>query len=491
MSSEDRHWRGRVASPLKGTPPEKPKTIRRTQRAKYGETLRETLARPGMKPYAAAAEAAVMDGRLKRPGLLTFAAWRDWRKEQGLQGLATDQEFQRYSDGDKSVGRLDGLARAIAVITPMSPDLAAIERVRSARRRVEKPPRGYHRRKPKISVPESALPPSWRVHLDAMRAGEPGPDGHRPPAPPIIQTITHLLRRFVYVCEQAGLSVEFAKPQFKAFIEAMKERKNSHRTIVTHLKLIRVFLVYSQISPDLEKDVKRQALFEARKHRGTKKKKEKFLAKTGLSLIDVANGACATLDKLERALSGEGPPLGTRDRYVVANEAALLGFVLTFAPRLADIHELIIEKTAMRDETAWWFDFESHKTGVSFWTPADKRLTVFIDQAILHGLDESFFAQAYERRLGTPLFVTGALNQPASYQWASRLFARRFGIGIHIVRDLLQKWAASDGLGLEEVMVLCGHRSPESAQHYVSQEARLDRIRRMQEKLVRRGRSQA
>ncbi len=433
------------------------------------EPVAAVLRAPEMRPFALAAAAALADDRLSAHDLRLFWKWRCWRRDHGFKGTATLAEIQDFCRGKRSVRWTHQLFVCLDCLDPSSPDLPAIRQARLLRARLDRPSLQHRPSRPpprRVSVQEAALPAAWQAVLNRMRSGCPGVRGHRAPASMIIVSLAQKLCQLAFSAKAAGLSVALAPPQLAAWITAMTERGLAGRTVVSSLAKIRVFLQHLGGHEPLEELLKGEVKFHSNAVVGVPKKKEVFLEKTGLNLLDIAAAAAAALEEARRARLAIS-------RQRLANEAALFAFALVAAPRLADMQSLVIEKTVFRDERGWRLCFASSKTAEPYRLRFDSRLTRFLDAAILHGVDETFVTTFYKQRRGTALFIGNALNDPLGYQWATKRFERRVGIGLHIVRSLWHDHGHARGdLGLEEALAVCGQRSAESRLHYRTEHGR-------------------
>ena len=434
----------------------------RTVRKRRSTTASKILAQPSMRPFAKVGEQALLEGRLRLDDLAVFARWRAWRASAGRRGVATREELLSWSAGTRTPRRLSHVVRVIRTLDPASPDLAAVEAARlqkeqSATRSRQSPTkRAWPRR---VSVPEADLPADWRAMLTAMRQGHRGAFRARAPAPSIVDTISAKLCQLAWSSKRAGLPIALDVPQLNRFIGDMEARGVSQRTIASTLGKIENFLFYTNWCPELRRDCRKQKRFHGGNAAAGRKRKEIFLARTGLGLPDIASAAGHALAAIPTAE-------GTTTRLKLCNDAALCALALAMAPRLADVLRLVLGDTIYRDD-GWHVMLTLQKTGERHFVPIDPRLTEYLDQAVLHGTDPAFFWDVYRQREGTTLLVTDAAGRPADYGYPTYRFRRLFGIGLHIVRTLWHDWASGHGPeGLEQALAICAHRSPRARQHY-------------------------
>jgi integrase len=416
-----------------------------------------------MKPFAAAAESAVRESRLSLDDLAVFARWRTWRVNERYRGVATRSELLRWSAGTRSPGSLQMIVKVVRALDPRSPDLPPVEAARLQKERsyTGRLPSSSNRDAPRrVAVREDELPPDWRAALTAMREGARGASGKPTPAPSIVVTIGQKLCQLAWSSRRAGLPIALDRRQLHCFIADMEARKLSQRTVVTTLGKIRDFLDYTGWSPELRRDCQRQQQFHGKNAVAEPKRKELFLARSGLGLPDIASAAGDALAAIPTAES-------TPTRLRLCNDAALCALAVAMAPRLADVSRLVVGDTVCRNGDGWHVVLSLQKTGERHFVPIDPRLNEYLDEAILHGTDPAFFWDFYRRREGTTFLVTDAAGRPAAYHYPTQRFRSLFGVGLHIVRTLWHDWASGQGPeGLEQALAVCGHRSPRAREHY-------------------------
>lgn len=429
----------------------------------------ELLRTPELRPYAALAGLALAQGRLTHHDLCLFWKWQRWRKEARRQRLATLEDVEAFLTGKCSNGCHHMLVSCLRQLDPASPDLPALEQAQLMHSRRARPAFQRRPRRPRprrVSLPEAALPQTWQDVLRRMRGGQSGVAGHKAPAMPIIESIGQKLGQLALAAQAAGLPATVEQPQVAAWLETMFARDLALRTVVSSLCRLRVFLQHTGWDPALEQLVKAEIRQLKDETVGLPKKKERFLERTGLSLLDVVAAAAAALEDARTAIH----PTIRQEHY---NAAALYALALVAAPRLADIQRLIVGQTIHRDERGWRLQLDTQKTRQRQTQRVDQRLTAYIDAAILHGVDEDFLGERYAVRLGTPLFVRNALNEPHCYAWATHVFRKRFGIGLHIMRSLWHDHGRTRGAaGVEEALAVCGHASAEARLHYQTEHGR-------------------
>ena len=150
------------------------------------------------------------------------------------------------------------------------------------------------------------LPADWLGAIADMEAG--AYHGCRAPAASIVATITMKLRQLGFSAQEAGLPMAFTVPALSAYVRGMIARELASSTIASTLGKLQTFAVYSGAPEATIVAIVSERRFHERQARRDGKNKDRFLARTGLSIDDVAQTA---LDCYQKALEETNPRIGT------------------------------------------------------------------------------------------------------------------------------------------------------------------------------------
>jgi hypothetical protein len=268
--------------------------------------------------------------------------------------------------------------------------------------------------------------------------------------------------------DQSGLRV---------LVEDLLGRRVRHRTLAGTMDFLRRFGTYIGIDEQLRADIDDERRYWLREYADDAKIKELFLLRSGLRLEDLVAVANRLSQRASTARS-------RRDAVAGWNAAALIILQLCRPLRLQDTMGLRLHRDLVRDSEGWTFDeLVTRKAKV----PVDERLwpiaTPFLDELILLGRDESQLWRRYADLVGAPLFRRSD-GEPYAARWASQVFQREFGTGVHITRTLLHDHAAGHGPnGVRQAMALAGQIGARTAEEYQTSATRRRAVREGQARM--------
>ena len=199
------------------------------------------------------------------------------------------------------------------------------------------------------------------------------------------------------------------------------------------------------------------------------------LAARPITLKDVAVAAVEFSGKARQANN-------SNKRHTNLQRSAVLALLSMMPLRISDVNRLTVGEHVTRDETNWYLNIGSSKTGFRHSGPLHQHLTPYLDALISRGGEKALWPE-YEMRRGTPLFGT-LLNEPLSSRTLAAGFKAATGHGPHIVRTLVHDALATYGdYGSVMAMVLCGQIGPATAKVY-EVHAQRHRIAKAQDQLA-------
>jgi hypothetical protein len=197
--------------------------------------------------HAAAAQAAVLAGRLKTSDLVRLDRW--FRQAAARPGAPGVDDFVAF-------GRLSTLERLRPALSIVAPQDVGPLRLALRRRRVEKrlrlPARRTGRQRgptPEFSVPATSLPQHWQDALQEMTirrrridAGFVFMEAAAPPAKKQIGRISYTMRSLAAVCVQQKLPIVIEAETVAAWLDECEKRNRRPSGLSAQIGQIRTFL---------------------------------------------------------------------------------------------------------------------------------------------------------------------------------------------------------------------------------------------------------
>lgn len=427
-----------------------------------GLPVADILAARRWRPHRLAAEDAIGAGRVSSDGICAVDRWFAHLEGRGAREVTSEEVLDFFASSVSPVP-ISRLQCALHAIAPADPHLPAISRALRLRDAAYAPRNEVRARsvRPTVSIEIDALPAAWQEAVADMRAGI--ARGCKAPAPAIVDTIEMKLRQLAFSAGESGVPVELDIPALSAFVQAMMGRALAATTIASTLGKLRTFAIYTSVSQATTDAI----VSEQRHHDGLArldgKRKARFLARTGLSIADVAQAA---LDCHLKAEQERNP----RIRHFDWLRGALFAFTICRALRPLDIRSLVIGRTLRRDAEGWALYAHASKNRYELVGRLWDICTPFLDGAILLGVGEAHLRDAYAHAEGR-LLLANRDGSALCDNWATDQFRVRFGTGIGIMRTLWHDLCA--GLGTEEALraalAICGQHDPRTAGHYRTQ----------------------
>ena len=417
------------------------------------------IAAPHWRPFRLDAEDALLEQRVEPDGIRAIDRWLVHldRQKVPMGSSGTVLSFFGDSTSPAPVARLLG---ALIAVRPTCPHIPAISEAHLLRQQSYQPARPVRARSrtPKVSVERHELPADWLEALAAMEAGV--NRGCRAPAPSIAATIVMKLRQLGFSAREAGQPMTFVVPSLAAYMQAMIARGLAASTIASTLAKLETFGVYTGAPEETLAAIASERGYQERQARRAGKTKDRFLARSGLSIDDVARTA---LDCYRKALEETNP----RIRHMDWMCGALFAFVICRALRPLDILKLVIGRTLRRDSEGWAIYTRASKNKYRLVGRLWDICTPYLDGAILLGADETELWTAYARAEGRPLLAERT-GRPLFENWATEQFRHLLGTGVGIMRTLWHDHCAGVGTeaALRTALAICGQHDPRTAQHY-------------------------
>jgi hypothetical protein len=417
------------------------------------------IAAPHWRPFRLDAEDALLEQRVNPDGIRAMDRWLVHLERQKALVVTSEVALAFFGDST-SPTPIAKLLHALIAIQPTCLHIPAVSEAHLLRQRSYQPakPERARSRTPKVSVERHELPTDWLGAIADMEAG--AYRGCRPPAASIVATITMKLRQLGFSAQEAGLPMAFTVPALSAYVQAMIARELASSTIASTLGKLQTFAVYSGAPEETIVAIASERCFHERRAREDGKNKDRFLARSGLSIDDVAQTA---LDCYQKALEETNP----RIRHMDWMRGALFAFVICRALRPLDVFGLVIGRTLQRDSEGWAIYARASKNRYRLVGRLWDICTPYLDGAILLGADESQLWAAYARAEGRPLLAERD-GKALDENWATEQFRHRLGTGVGIMRTLWHDLCAAVGTeqALRTALAICGQHDPRTTQHY-------------------------
>ncbi len=420
------------------------------------------IAAPHWRPFRLDAEDALLEQRADANAIRAMDRWLAHLERQRAPLVSPEMVLAFFEDSI-SPQPIAKLLHALVAVEPTNPWIPAISEAHLLRRRSYQPakPQRARSRTPTVSVERHELPADWLAATADMEAGV--DRDCRVPAPAIVKTIVMKLRQLGFSAREAGLPMAFTVPALSAYVRAMVVRELASSTIASTLGKLQTYGDYTGAPDETIAAIASERRFHERRAREGGKNKERFLARTGLSIDDVAQTA---LDCYLQALEETNP----RIRHMDWMRSALFSFVICRALRPLDILGLVVGRTLHRDAEGWALYTRASKNRYRLVGRVWDICTPYLDGAILLGADESQLWAAYARAEGRPLLAER--DGKALYEnWATEQFRRHMGTGVGIMRTLWHDLCAAVGTeqALRTALTVCGQHDPRTTHHYRTQ----------------------
>lgn len=427
--------------------------------AKRLPKLATVIAAPRWRPFRLDAEDALLEQRVDADGIRAMDRWLVHLERKKASPVSPEMVLT-FFDGSISPVPIAKLLHALIAVDPTSPWIPAISEAHLLRQRSYQPAKRERARSrtPAVSVERHELPDDWLATVADMEAGV--DRGCRAPAASIVSTITMKLRQLGFSAREAGLPMAFTVPALSAYVRAMIVRELASSTIASTLGKLQTFGDYTGAPDETIAAIASERLFHERQAREDGKNKDRFLARTGLSIDDVAQTA---LDCYLKALEEANP----RIRHMDWMRGALFSFVICRAFRPLDILGLVVGRTLQRDAEGWALYARASKNGYRLVGRLWDICTPYLDGAVLLGADESQLWAAYARAEGRPLLAERD-GRALDENWATEQFRRHLGTGVGIMRTLWHDLCAAEGTeqALRTALTVCGQHDPRTTRHY-------------------------
>lgn len=292
------------------------------------------IAAPHWRPFRLDAEDALLEQRVEPDGIRAIDRWLVHLNRQKAPVVTSEVVLAFFGDSTSPVP-IARLLGALIAVRPTCPHIPAISEAHLLRQQCCQPakPVRARSRTPKVSVERHGLPADWLGAIAAMEAGI--DRGCRAPAPSITATIVMKLRQLGFSTKEAGLPTAFTVPSLAAYVRAMIARGLAASTIASTLNKLETFAVYTGAPEETIAAITSERRYQERQARRAGKNKDRFLARRGLSIDDVARTA---LDCYRKALEETNP----RIRHMDWMRGALFAFVICRALRPLDIFGLVV-----------------------------------------------------------------------------------------------------------------------------------------------------
>ncbi|MDH2329082.1 hypothetical protein QCN27_19740 [Cereibacter sp. SYSU M97828] len=428
--------------------------------------MKENCEKPSEVDARKIAQGLTLDGEGRR----LLAKWDAYLADLG-NPIPDVDEFEGFG----SKANLVRLRRVLAIARPglLKPIRLALiskssEEWKRARRNIDAPPE-KPKEVPRLSLPESDLPPAWIAALSDMRramaAKESGGlmlDPRNPPTKKSLGTMVGALRAFGKACRDCDQAIQLTPSTVDIYRETMSLRGNKRITIAARLKDLGFFAAWVDASPIVREHIDRNFRRYRRASNSDPKNKDIWFRDNPITLSEV-------WDRAEEKLAAyHGGNPGTARAAWNLLDAVCLALSVVCPLRVGDLHRIEFGTHLVRHDGYWSLDIVTQKTGLAYhrdrlWP----ELTPFLDALAHMDLPVMPLHEACDRKLGTPIFSRKGDGRRTGDVWPSKCWRRNFGTGEHIVRSL---WHTMMFESEEDdqwiALALCGQGNGRTAKHY-------------------------